>query len=159
LPWPISIPNLFDAILDLLQRTAPLATLSDSPLRDPEVLREAREHARVRFQQGLSAVDVVTKFRLLRQDVGRAIRAEVDDDAPMGDVVAAELLVQGALDGAIGLALTALSVHLEDLRGEFLASTVHDVQQLFTTIRGNVQIAIRQLGRPDADLDPRRGVG
>jgi signal transduction histidine kinase len=146
------IPELFDAIVDLLLRTAPWAALSDSPLLDPAVLKAARDHARVRFEQGLSAADVVTEFRLLRHEVGRAIRAEVDDDAPTGDVVGAELLVHDALDGAIGLALAALSVHLDELREEFLATTVHDVQQPISAIKGNVQLAIRELGRPNADL-------
>ena len=146
------IPNLYDAILDLLQRTAPRATLSDSPLQDAAVLREAHEHARVRFEQGLSAADVVTEFRLLRQEVGRALRAQVDDEVPTGDVVAAELLVNDALDGAITLALTALSVHLEEMREEFLATTVHDVQQPITTIKGNLQLALRRLDKPSVDL-------
>jgi signal transduction histidine kinase len=61
-------------------------------------------------------------------------------------------LVHDALDGAIALALNALSVHLEELREEFLATTVHDVQQPLTTIYGTVQLAIRQLESPDADV-------
>jgi signal transduction histidine kinase len=146
------IPELFDAIVDLLQRTAPWAALSDSPLLDPAVLKAAREHARVRFEQGLSAVDVVTEFRLLRHEVGRAIRAEVDDDAPTGDVVGAELLVHDALDGAIGLALAALSVHLDELREEFLATTVHDVQQPISSFKASVQLALRELDRQNPDL-------
>ncbi|HLZ32330.1 MAG TPA: sensor histidine kinase [Chloroflexota bacterium] len=146
------IPTLFDAIVELLLRTAPRATLSDSPLQDPAVLDTAREHARMRFDQGLSAGDVVTEFRLLRQEIGRAIRAEVDDDAPTGDVVAAEMLVHDALDGAIALALTALTVHLEELREEFLATTIHDVRQPITTINGNAQMGLRQLARGQPDL-------
>ena len=146
------IPDLFDAIVDLLQRTPPWAALSDSPLLDPAVLQAARDHAGVRFEQGLSATDVVTEFRLLRQEVGRAIRAEVDDDAPAADVVGAELLVHDALDGAIGLALAALSVHLDELREEFLATTVHDVQQPITAIKATLQLAIRELGRTNANL-------
>ena len=146
------IPDLFDAIVALLQRTAAPHTLSESPLLDPAVLDAAREHARVRFEQGLSAADVVTEFRLLRQEVGRAIRAEVDDAAPTGDVVAATLLVHDALDGAIALALAALSVHLEEMRDEFLATTVHDVQQPITALKGSVQLAILQLDRPHFDV-------
>ena len=146
------IPDLFDAIVALLQRTAAPHTLSESPLLDPAVLDAAREHARVRFEQGLSAADVVTEFRLLRQEVGRAIRAEVDDAAPTGDVVAATLLVHDALDGAIALALAALSVHLEEMCDEFLATTVHDVQQPITALKGYVQLAIHQLDRPHLDL-------
>jgi len=152
------IPELFDAIVDLLQRTAPPAVPSESPLQDPAVLSAAREHARVRFEQGLSAADVVTEFRLLRQEVGRAIRAEVDDDAPTGDVVGAELLVHDALDGAIALALTALSVHLEELREEFLATTVHDVLQPIAAMKGNVQMAMRQLAQPDLDVGKVAGL-
>jgi signal transduction histidine kinase len=146
------IPSLFDAIVALLQRTAPRAVLSDSLLQDPAVLHEAREHARVRFEHGLSAGDVVTEFRLLRQEIGRAMRAEVDDDAPTGDVVAAEMLVHDALDGAIALALSALTVHLEELREEFLATTIHDVKQPITTISGNAQMAMRELGKDSPDL-------
>ncbi|MGI9147992.1 MAG: ATP-binding protein [Chloroflexota bacterium] len=146
------IPELFDAIVDLLQRTAPPLVLCDGPIEDPAVLMAAREHARVRFEQGLCAADVVTEFRLLRQEVGRAIRAEVDDAAPTGDVVGAELLVHDALDGAIGLALNALSVHLEEMREEFLATTIHDVQQPIAAIKGNLDMAIRQLGRPDLNI-------
>jgi signal transduction histidine kinase len=142
------IPDLFDAIVALLQRTAAPAILSESPLLDPAVLDAAREHARVRFEQGLSAADVVTEFRLLRQELGRAIRGEVDDAAPTGDVVAATLLVHDALDGAIALALAALSVHLDDMRDEFLATTVHDVQQPITALKGYVQLTILQLDRP-----------
>jgi len=152
------IPELFDAIVDLLQRSAPRAVASESPLEDPAVLKAAREHARVRFEQGLSAADVVTEFRLLRQEVGRAIRAEVDDDAPTGDVVGAELLVHDALDGAIALALAALTVHLEELREEFLATTVHDVLQPIAAMKGNVQMAIRQLAQPDVDVGKVAGL-
>jgi hypothetical protein len=63
------IPSLFDAIVKLLQRTAPRATRSDSLLQDPAVLNEAREHAAVRFEQALSAGDVAFEFRLLCQAV------------------------------------------------------------------------------------------
>ena len=76
----------------------------------------------------------------------------MDDDAPTGDVVGAELLVHDALDGAIGLALTALSVHLDELREEFLATTVHDVQQPISAVKPAVQLALRALDQPDADL-------
>jgi hypothetical protein len=67
---------------------------------------------------------LVTEFRILRQKVGRAICAEVDDDERTGDVVAATWLVYDALDEAIALALAALSVQFEELREEFLATTV-----------------------------------
>src|ERR1700730_8661469 len=47
------IPDLFDAIVALLQRTAAPHTLSESTLLAPAVLAAAREHARVRFEQGV----------------------------------------------------------------------------------------------------------
>jgi signal transduction histidine kinase len=146
------IPDLFDAVVSVLQRTAAPTTASESPLLDPSVLEAAREHARVRFEQGLSAADVVTEFRLLRQEIGRAMRVELDDAAPTGDVVAATLLVHDALDGAIALALAALSVHLDEMRDEFLATTVHDVQQPITALKGYVQLAVYDLARPRPDL-------
>lgn len=49
--------------------------------------------------------------------------------------------------------IAALHADLEELREEFLATTVHDVQQPITAIKGNVQLAIRQLGQPQADLN------
>ena len=49
--------------------------------------------------------------------------------------------------------IVALHGDLEELREEFLATTVHDVQQPITAIKGNVQLAIRQLGQPQADLN------
>jgi len=45
-----------------------------------------------------------------------------------------------------------LNADLEELREEFLATTVHDVQQPITAIKASVQVAIRYLGRPEANL-------
>ena len=81
------------------------------PLEDPDVLAAAQSHARVRFEQGFVAPDVATEFRLLRQEVGRALRLYVSDRSPTSDVVGAELLLHDALDGAVFLALTTLSEH------------------------------------------------
>src|ERR1700682_2847432 len=38
------------------------------------------------------------------------------------------------------------------MRDEFLATTVHDVQQPITALKGYVQLAIHQLDRPHLDL-------
>jgi hypothetical protein len=52
----------------------------------------------------LQQVDIVTEFRLLRQEIDRALWAHMSDAAPTSDVVGAELLVHDALDSAITLA-------------------------------------------------------
>jgi signal transduction histidine kinase len=57
----------------------------------------------------------------------------------------AELVVHDALDGAIGLALAALSSHVTEVRDEFLATTTHDVLQPMTGIKVSIQTARREL--------------
>lgn len=55
-------------------------------------------HARDRFAQGLDPPAVLAEFRILRQEIGRALRERSKGGA--GDLFAAELLVHDALDGA-----------------------------------------------------------
>lgn len=148
------IPSLFDALVAVLRRTAPRWAAAQAPLDDPEVLRAARDHARARFEQGLQAADVVTEFRLLRQEIGRALRRNVAQDAQPSDVVGAEVLVHDALDGAIGLGVAALADHVEEVREDFLATTLHDTQQPITVIKGLAQMALRGMDR--AEYDPAR---
>jgi signal transduction histidine kinase len=105
------IPDLFDALGRLLTRYSERSGNAGVPLEDPDVLAAAQSHARVRFEQGFVAPDVATEFRLLRQEVGRALRLYVSDRSPTSDVVGAELLLHDALDGAVFLALTTLSEH------------------------------------------------
>src|SRR5919202_5308967 len=102
------IPPLFDALVAFLERNAPRGVDPSSPLEDQAVRDLARAHAHDRFAQGLAAADVLTEFRLLRQEIGRALRERADG---AGDVLAAELLVHDALDGAATLALAALEGH------------------------------------------------
>ncbi|HEV2250029.1 MAG TPA: HAMP domain-containing sensor histidine kinase [Candidatus Limnocylindria bacterium] len=105
------IPALFDALTRLLTRYGRRSGNAGVPLEDPDVLAAAQGHARVRFEQGFIAPDVVVEFRLLRQEIGRALRRYVSDRSPTTDVVGAELLLHDALDGAVFLALTTLSEH------------------------------------------------
>jgi PAS domain S-box-containing protein len=107
------LPHLFDALVTFLQRSAPQSVDPAPPLDDPAVLAAARAHARDRFAQGLRAAEVLTEFRLLRQEIGRELRARADVAA---DVVGAELLVHDALDGASTLALAALEAHEAERR-------------------------------------------
>jgi PAS domain S-box-containing protein len=102
------IPPLFDALLAFLERNAPPTLDPSSPLDDQAVRDRARAHAHDRFAQGLAAADVLTEFRLLRQEIGRELRERT---AGGPDVLAAELLVHDALDGATTLALAALDAH------------------------------------------------
>jgi signal transduction histidine kinase len=147
------IPELFDALVALMQRSAPRWLTPGPPLDNPAVLAAAQAHARRRFEQGLAAADVVVEFRLLRQEIGRALRLHLPSGAPPDDVVGAELLVNDALDGAISLALSALSRQIEELREEFLATVVHDLRQPITTIKGHHQLALRRLIGDTPDLE------
>ena len=105
------IPALFDALARLLTKYSERSENAGVPMEDPDVQAAARSHARMRFEQGFVAPDVTIEFRLLRQELGRAIRRYVSDRSPTGDVIAAELLLHDALDGAVFLALTTLNEH------------------------------------------------
>jgi signal transduction histidine kinase len=146
------IPQLLDALISLMKRSAPRWLTPGPPLDDPAVLAAAQAHAQSRFEQGLAAVDIVTEFRLLRQEIGRALRLHLPPGAPTDDAAGAELLVHDALDGAISLALAGLTRQIEDLREEFLATIVHDLRQPIATIKGHHQLALSQLSRAEPDL-------
>lgn len=146
------IPQLFDSLLAYVHRVAPRQVDTGAPLDDEAIRVAAQSHALARVGNGLKAPDVLTEFRLLRQEVGRALRMTVPDDTPTSDIVGADLILNDALDGATALALSALTDRLEQMREEFLATTVHEVRQPITKISGFAQLAERVLDRPDADL-------
>jgi signal transduction histidine kinase len=147
------IPRLFDALVALLEQTSGRSADRAPALDDPLVLAAAEDHAHERFRQGLQPVDVVNEFRLLRQEIGRALWAHLGDATSTSDVVGAELLVHDALDGAITLALHALTTHIEEVREDFLATTIHDTQQPLTNIRGFQQLMARVLAEPELERD------
>ena len=95
----------------------------------------AKAHAQMRFEQGLGPVAIVTEFRLLRHEIGRALITSVDD-APARDILAGQAVIDDALDGAATVGLDALSDRVESLREEFLATTVHDIRQPITLVTG-----------------------
>lgn len=148
------IPRLFDALVAKLQRSSGTWGDPRAPIDDPALLDAAQNHARARFEQGLQPADVVTEFRILRHEIGRALRADIGGDTPPVDVMGAELLINDAIDGAISLGLQALTSHIEEVREDFLATTIHDTRQPLSTIKAINQMAERALNR--ADLDRNR---
>ncbi len=146
------IPNLLDALIGLLRTTAPSWVDSNAPLEDIGILSAGLSHSRVRAEQGLKPADVVVEFRLLRQEIWRALREAIPDGALTDGVVAAEMLVNDALDSAISQGLAALTDHVEQVREEFLATTMHEVRQPLTAISGEAQLLIRTLGQDMPDL-------
>jgi signal transduction histidine kinase len=141
------IPTLFDALVALLERRQG----PSAPMDDPTIVRAAEDHARTRFRQGLAASDIVTEFRLLRQEIGRVLRERVPPSISAPDVLGAQLLVHDALDGASAIGLSLLSREVEEVREDVLATTLHDIQQPVTAIRGNIQLALRYLRTSNPD--------
>jgi signal transduction histidine kinase len=148
------LPLLFDAIVALIRSSQPGEERAPVPLDDPAVSAAANAHAQARFEQGLGPVAVVTEFRLLRQEVARALAALLDADAPPSDVVGGIEVVSDALDGAAAIGLSTLSDRIETLRESFLATTLHDVRQPITLVEGSLVLAERWLGADE--LDPER---
>jgi signal transduction histidine kinase len=146
------IPALFDALICVLQDAAPRWKTPGAPLEDERVRDAAESHALERAAQGLRPADVIVEFRLLRQELLRAIRRGIPDDAPASDIVGTELVLNDCLDGASALALAALAKHVEREREEFLATIVHETRQPLTLIGGNLQLAERALHRDEPDI-------
>ena len=162
------IPALFDALGRLLARYSAPSRNAGVPLEDPDVLAAARDHARVRFEQGFAAPEVAIEFRLLRQEIGRALRLYVSDRSPTKDVVGAELLLHDALDGAVFLALSTLNEHegarrkaelaLEEERAiaasereAFFATLGHDLKSPLTTATAITQLLRHQAAKGRID--------
>jgi len=146
------IPELFDALVAAMERSASPRVGNQAPLEDEAVLHAAQAHAAMRVEQGFQPTDVLAEFRVLRHELWHALRQAVPDSAPVGDVVSAQLLLNDAIDGAVSLALVALTDRIYELREEFLATAVHEVRQPITLLSGYAQIAERVLSRPEPDL-------
>ncbi len=126
------IPPLFDALVAFLERSAPVANDPEAPMEDSGIRDAAMAHARARFAQGLDPPAVLTEFRILRQEIGRALRSRADN---AGDLLAAELLVHDALDGAVTLGLAALEAHEAErsrLRAELAAIVDSSADAIWT---------------------------
>ena len=150
------IPILLESIIAVLRDE----TYRDDvhpPMDDPSVIAAATAHAQVRFEQGLGPVAIVTEFRLLRHEVGRALIDSVED-APASDILAGQAVIDDALDGAATVGLNALSDRVESTREEFLATTVHDIRQPITLVTGSLDLAARWLGESDVDDERLRDI-
>jgi len=145
------IPRLFDAVVALLRRDAEPGRAVTSPTADHDVEEAARAHAGARFEQGLGPAAVATEFRLLRQEIGRALAHNLPDDVPAGEAIAAHAMVDDAIDAASTVAMVALSERVELIRTEFLAVTLHDVRQPMTIIEGSLALAARRVAETPAD--------
>lgn len=145
------IPVLLENIIGVLRRS----TYRDDvqpPMDDPSVIAAAAAHAQMRFEQGLGPVAIITEFRLLRHEIGRALIASVAD-APAPDILAGQAVIDDAIDGAATVGLNALSDRVESLREEFLATTVHDIRQPITLVTGSLDLAARWLREPELDRE------
>ncbi|HEX5504706.1 MAG TPA: sensor histidine kinase, partial [Thermomicrobiales bacterium] len=147
------IPRLYDTLLAYLRRGAPPWRDPGAPFEDEAVLAAARSHAQARADQGLEPGEIVTEFRLLRREIWRALRGQLNPAAPHPDVISTEFLVNDALDGAIAVGLAALGAKIEEMREDFLVTTIHEVRQPITAIRGTAQFAGRLLARPQIDTE------
>jgi signal transduction histidine kinase len=145
------IPVLLENIVTVLRKSTYRNDV-EPPMDDESVIAAASAHAQVRFEQGLGPVAIVTEFRLLRHEIGRALIDSVED-APASDILAGQAVIDDAIDGAATVGLNALSDRVESLREEFLATTVHDIRQPITLVTGSLDLAARWLGEAEFDRD------
>lgn len=145
------IPALFDALINLLARDAPGEDI-EAPMDDAGVAGASKAHAQMRFEQSLGPVAIATEFRLLRQEMSRALRVQLDEDASVDDVISSLAVVNDALDGATMLALSALTDRIETVREDFLATTLHDLRQPISLIQMSLQLAARWVRREPLDI-------
>jgi signal transduction histidine kinase len=150
------IPLLLESIITVLRQSTYRNDVHP-PMDDPKVIAAATDHAQTRFEQGLGPVAIVTEFRLLRHEVGRALIDAVED-APAADILAGQAVIDDALDGAATIGLNALSDRVENVREEFLATTVHDIRQPITLVTASLDLAARWLGEPEFDRDRLSGI-
>jgi signal transduction histidine kinase len=146
------VPALFDGVVETLARCAPVWLEPESPQENPAVAEAARGHAAARGRQGLQAADVVVEFRLLRQEIWRALREELPDSTATGDLLAAQLLLNDAIDGAMGVAIAVFVRAVEEAKEELLLTAAHDLRTPLTGIKGTAQFMLRQLRRPQPNL-------
>jgi signal transduction histidine kinase len=138
------IPRVYDRLLSLLAGQEDLDELGDTPAKDPEYLSNARDHAQMRAAQGLTAADVTVEFRLLRHQIWAALRRGMPAETVTGDLVSAELLINDAVDGAVGVALSYYQQALEEALDDFVAIAAHDLGNPLAGLKGTMQLLARR---------------
>ncbi len=138
------IPRVYDRLLSLLAGQEDLDELGDTPAKDPEYLNNARDHAQMRAAQGLTAADVTVEFRLLRHQIWAALRRGMPAETVTGDLVSAELLINDAVDGAVGVALSYYQQALEEALDDFVAIAAHDLGNPLAGLKGTMQLLARR---------------
>jgi signal transduction histidine kinase len=138
------IPRVYDRLLTLLAEQERLDELGDTPAGDPEYLSNARDHAQTRAAQGLTAADVTVEFRLLRHQIWAALRRGMPAETVTGDLVSAELLINDAVDGAVGVALDYYQQALEEALDDFVAIAAHDLGNPLAGLKGTMQLLARR---------------
>jgi signal transduction histidine kinase len=146
------IPTLFDALVKTLERGAPVWVEPEAPMENPGVTEAAQGHAAARSTQGLQPADVIVEFRLLRQEIWHALRQQLPDSVPTSDVLAAQLLVNDAIDGAMGVGLNYFVDMLEEIKHDFLLTITHDLANPLTSLKASAQFLSRQARRARPDL-------
>jgi len=154
------IPRVFDRLLELLAAQEDLDQLAETPATDPDYLRDAREHAKMRAAQGLTAADVTVEFRLLRHQIWAALRRGLSQETTTGNLIGAELLINDAIDGATGVALNYYQQALEEALDDFIAIAAHDLGNVRRVIQRESEergVEGEGLRRAEIDADVRRG--
>ncbi|MGI8916249.1 MAG: ATP-binding protein [Chloroflexota bacterium] len=138
------IPRVFDRLLELLAAQEDLQAAGKTPAGDAAYVQNAKDHARMRASQGLTAADVTVEFRLLRHHIWAALRRGMPPETVTGNLIGAELLINDAIDGATGVSLSYYQVALEEALDDFVAIAAHDLGNPLTGIKGTIQLMARR---------------
>jgi signal transduction histidine kinase len=144
------IPALIDAVIESLADDAAPAEPIESPMVREDVRQAAAAHAAMRASQGLTAAEVVTELRILRQELCRALREHFPDEATGRDVLAAILAANDALDGAATIVVSTVTDAVARETADLVSVTAHDLKTPLTTVKGYVQLAARELAKTDS---------
>ncbi|HZU75180.1 MAG TPA: sensor histidine kinase, partial [Dehalococcoidia bacterium] len=139
------IPPLFDAVIDAMVR----ASIDQAVPDDDRIAEAAEQHAQARVAQGLLPAEIVVEFRVLREEMLHALASNLRAEAAA--LVAAQMLIGAALDGAIGVAVDWFMQALERAKDDFVAVAAHDLRNPLTPLKAAAQLVQRQLAssRPD----------